>query len=162
MQTSELRAKSTRRNSAGAGAPDAGFWSILLVSAWPLPGGLLQRLGCGPQEIEAKSRGVARELVRDRWRDGEAELAASVVYAAGDPDLAADIRMGADRVGRARRALAAGGAILVDVTMVAAGIRLPAGRRLAVAVRAPGAETLARDTGTTRAAAGVERSWDEF
>jgi precorrin-8X/cobalt-precorrin-8 methylmutase len=126
-----------------------------------MPGGLLDRLGRPPDEIEARSRGLARTMIDGRWRDDEADLAASLLYACGDPDLARDLRLAGDPVGAARRALAAGAPLLVDVGMVAAGVRLPAGRRLDVAVRRPGAAELARRAGVTRAAAGVRLAWDE-
>lgn len=129
---------------------------------WPVPDGLLDRLGLPPEEIEARSRRAAREVVGDRWRGDEAALVASLVYAAGDPGLVADVRLRGEPVARARAALRTGAPLLVDVTMVRAGVRLPAGRRLAAAVRLPGAEIIARRTGSTRAAAGMKRGWDDF
>ena len=51
------------------------------LSRWPEPGGLLERLGRPPEEIEARSREVARELVGGRWQGDEAELAAGLGYA---------------------------------------------------------------------------------
>jgi precorrin-8X/cobalt-precorrin-8 methylmutase len=136
---------------------------VRAVSAWPVPGGLLERLGQPPAEIEARSRQVARRLVGDRWHGEEAGLAASLLYAAGDAGLLDELRLGGDPVRSARAALAAGAGLLVDVTMVASGLRLPEGSGpAAVAVRQPGAEELARRAGTTRAAAGVERAWDGF
>jgi len=132
------------------------------LSRWPVPGGLLDRLGRPPQEIETRSRQVARELAGERWQGGEAELAASLLYASGDPDIGRDLRFGCDPVQSARRALAEGAALLVDVTMTGAGIRLPDGRRMAVAIRLPCTEELARGSGITRAAAGMKEGWDEF
>lgn len=132
------------------------------LTRWPLPDGLLARLGLPPWEIEARSRWTARRLVGDRWSGEEADLAASMVYAAGDPAMVSDIRIERDPVGHARDALAAGAPVLVDVTMVRAGVRLPPGRRLAVGVRLPGAEIIARRAGITRAAAGMKRGWDDF
>lgn len=132
------------------------------MSRWPVPGGLLDRLGRPPHEIERRSRQVARALVGDRWQGDEADLAASLLYASGDPDLGSDLRFGLDPVGCARRAFEAGAALLVDVTMTGAGIRLPAGRRMAVAIRLPGAEEMARRSGVTRAAAGIKKGWDDF
>ncbi|HKF78503.1 MAG TPA: precorrin-8X methylmutase [Candidatus Dormibacteraeota bacterium] len=129
---------------------------------WPVPGGLLDRLGMPPEAIEARSRRAARQLVGDRWPEAEAELAASLVYASGDPGLVDDIRFGGDPVANARAALDGGAAVLVDVTMVGAGVRLPRGRRLAVAIGLPGAAETARRCGTTRAAAGIMTGWDDF
>lgn len=131
------------------------------LSRWPLPGGFLERLGRGPEEVEAASRRAARELVLGRWQKEEAELAATLVYAAGDPGLIEHIRFGRDPLGEGRAALGRGAPVLVDVFMVAAGVRLPAGRRLGVAVELAGTDELACQ-GITRAAAGVRRGWDEF
>lgn len=132
----------------------------LPLNAWPLPGGALERLGRTPDQIEAHSRAAARAVVGDRWDGDTADLVASLVYAAGDPGLMIWVRLGGDPVARARRALTRGAGILVDVSMVSAGIRLPPGRRMAVAVRAPGAKELAQRSGTTRAAAGIKRCWE--
>lgn len=132
------------------------------LSSWPVPGGLLERLGRPPGEIEGPSRKRALDLARERWHGHEAELVASLLYASGDPDLLSMVQLDGDPVGSARRALQAGAAVLVDVTMVSAGIRLPPGQRMAVAVRQPGAEEMARRSGITRAAAGIKKAWDEF
>ena len=128
--------------------------------AWPMPGGLLARFGLPPAEIEERSRRRARALVSGHWSGEEAELAASLVYATGDPSLVADIRIGGDPVACVRRALAGGAGILVDVRMVAAGLRLSPGRRFGVAVDQSGAAELAHDRGVTRAAAGIRQAWD--
>lgn len=132
------------------------------LNGWPVAGGYLERLGLPPEEIESRSRQVARGLVGARFRDEEAELAAALLYAAGDPGLIVDLRFGGDPVGSARSALASGAALLVDVAMVGSGVRLPAGRRMAVAVGLPGAPDLARRAGITRAAAGMKLGWDGF
>jgi precorrin-8X/cobalt-precorrin-8 methylmutase len=129
---------------------------------WPVPGGYLERLGAGPEEIETRSRKLARQLVRDRWPAPEAGLAASIIYAAGDPSLVEQLAISDDAVEQARRALDQGSSILVDVTMVAAGLRLPADQRLSAAIEAPGAPALAGKTGTTRAAAGLSLRWPDF
>jgi precorrin-8X/cobalt-precorrin-8 methylmutase len=132
------------------------------LSRWPVPGGWLERLGLPPAEIEGRSRAAAQSLVGDRWTGLERELAAALVYASGDPGVIGHLAMAGEPALRGRLALDAGCAILVDVSMVGSGIRLPKGRRLAVAVRAPGVEALARTWGTTRAAAGMRRCWDDF
>ena len=132
------------------------------LSRWPVPGGLLERLGLPPEEVEGRSRQVARELVGGSRQGDEAELAATLLYASGDPSLGCDLRFGGDPVGRARTALRGGAAVLTDVTMVAAGVRLPAGRRMAVAVGLPSAGETALRSGVTRAAAGIRLGWDEF
>ncbi len=127
-----------------------------------MPGGLLDSLGRPPQEIETRSRQVARELVGERWQGAEAELAATLLYASGDPALVHCLRFGGDPIRNARSALDREAALLVDVTMVGAGVRLPAGRRMAVAIRLPGADAMARRSGITRAAAGIKKGWDDF
>lgn len=120
---------------------------------WPLPGGWLERLGSGPATIEARSRGIARELAARRWRGIEAELAAAIVYAGGDGSLLESISIGAGVPGPPAR-------VLADVGMVWAGLRgVEAG---AVAAEAPGAAELAQQTGTTRSAAGMRLLWDGF
>jgi precorrin isomerase len=117
---------------------------------------MLDRWGMPPGEIEARSRRVARQLAGERWRGAEAELAGALLYASGDPGLAGYLRFAGEPVATAGRALGEGAALLVDVGMVAAGIRLPPGRRMAVAVQlAP------VGVGTTRAATGVRAAWDD-
>ena len=120
---------------------------------WPVPGGWLERLGSEPTTIEDRSRGIARRLAAGRWQGIEAELAAAVVYAGGDPALLESISIqGLVQGGPAR--------VLADVGMVGAGLRGAfAG---AVAAEAPGAAGLARRAGTTRSAAGMRLYWDEF
>ncbi|HLH69311.1 MAG TPA: precorrin-8X methylmutase [Candidatus Dormibacteraeota bacterium] len=132
------------------------------LTPWPVPGGFLERLGRPPEEIEARSREMAHALVGQRWQGAEADLVAGIIYAAGDPSLVDLIRLAGDPANQARRALARGAPLLVDVDMVAAGIRRRAGHRLAVAVATPGADVLARQCGTTRAAAGMRLRWEEF
>ena len=132
------------------------------LKSWPITGGLLERFGLRSAEIDARSRSIVREIVGGRFEGTEADLVAAMVYATGDPDLVNQVALSHDPVGRARSALGRARAIVVDVTMVSVGIRLPAGQSLAVAVRAPGAESLARSSGTTRAAAGMKRLWDDF
>jgi precorrin-8X/cobalt-precorrin-8 methylmutase len=129
---------------------------------WPVPGGHLERLGLEPKEIEARSRAIALTLANEKWRGEEAELAASVIYAAGDPSLVEYLETGGSLVASARQALATRPSVLVDVTMVEAGIRAPAATRVAVAISASGASELASRTGTTRVAAGLSLLWPEL
>jgi precorrin isomerase len=75
------------------------------LTRWPVPDGLLDRLGLPAHEIEARSRRAAQELTGDRWHGEEAGLVASLVYAAGDPGLVDHVRLCGDPVGRARMAL---------------------------------------------------------
>lgn len=120
---------------------------------WPRPGGWLERLGSGPVAIEARSRGIARDLAAGRWGGIEAELAAAVVYAGGDRRLLESISIGGPIPGRPGR-------VLADVGMVQAGLR--GARAGAVAAEAQGAAELAGQTGTTRSAAGVRLLWERF
>lgn len=129
---------------------------------WPMPGGWLERLGLPPDEIERRSRSAARTACGGRWAGADAELAAAVVYAAGDPGLAGELELGAEPARHGARALAAAAPVLVDVSMVEAGVRWPVSIRRAVAVQAAGAAELAQSSGTTRAAAGVLRCWAAF
>ena len=86
-------------------------------------------------------------------------LAERLAHAAGDPAILDDLAWsrGAATVGR--RALAAGAAILVDSSMVEAGIaraRLPAANRIICTLRDPTVAELATAQKTTRSAAAVE------
>jgi precorrin-8X/cobalt-precorrin-8 methylmutase len=124
-----------------------------VLVTWPLPGGWLERLGSGPSSIEARSRGIARDLAAGSWRGFEAELAAAVVYAGGDPSLLESISIGGPVSGPTER-------VLTDVGMVRAGLRgVFSG---AVAAEALGAAELAQKTGTTRTAAGMRLLWEAF
>lgn len=127
-----------------------------------MAGGYLERLGLPPGRIEERSRARAMELVSPYYSGMEAGLVAAIVYATGDPDLIPLVRLGGDPVAATVAALASGGAVLVDVTMVSSGVRLPTGQAMAVAVQADGAERLARSSGTTRAAAGMRELWEKF
>lgn len=86
-------------------------------------------------------------------------VAARIVHACGMPDVVADLACsdGAGDAGIA--ALRSGAAILCDVRMVASGLltkRLAARNSVSIAIDEPGAENLARRTGQTRSAAGIE------
>lgn len=120
----------------------------------------MERLGLPPSLIQERSRARAMELVSPYYSGREASLVAEMVYATGDPGLIPLVRLGGDPIGTALGALASGGAVLVDVTMVSSGVRLPEGPVMAVAVRAAGAEDLARRCSTTRAAAGMYELWE--
>ncbi len=120
---------------------------------WPLPGGWLEKLGAEPGVIERRSRAIARDLVTPRWQGLAAELAAAVVYASGDADLARSLSIHKPLRHPPRR-------VLADVGMVARGLRAPVG--IGVAADAVGAPELAERAGTTRAAAGMALLWEEF
>jgi precorrin-8X/cobalt-precorrin-8 methylmutase len=86
-------------------------------------------------------------------------IAARIVHACGMPDVIGDLAYseGAGAVGKA--ALRGGATIICDARMVAAGLmtkRLSARNPVLVAVDESGAEALARRTGQTRSAAGME------
>lgn len=86
-------------------------------------------------------------------------VAARIVHACGMLDVVADLAYstGAGNAGVA--ALRSGAAILCDVRMVASGLmtkRLAARNSVSIAIDEPSAENLARRTGQTRSAAGVE------
>lgn len=86
-------------------------------------------------------------------------LALRLAHAAGDASILDDLVWSANAVASGKRALASGAPILVDSTMVAAGIiadRLSAGNRIVCTLADPAARAYARHLGTTRSAAAVE------
>jgi precorrin-8X/cobalt-precorrin-8 methylmutase len=86
-------------------------------------------------------------------------LAIRLAHAAGDVAVLDDLAWSRGAVAAGRRALAGGAAILVDSTMVAAGIaldRLPAGNQVVCTLRDPAVPALAASRNTTRSAAAVE------
>jgi precorrin-8X/cobalt-precorrin-8 methylmutase len=132
------------------------------VPAEPRPGAtLLERYGLEPAEIERQS------LARLEAQAGPAlpadpsarRVARRVLYAAGDPALAPMVVVHPLAVPAGLAALRAGARVVVDVSMVAAGLRRAALRRLGcdvvVAIEQPDLERAAADTGTTRAAAAM-------
>ena len=127
----------------------------------PAPGPLLRKHGLPPTEIEPLSRSRIDTAIGDRLPAAEPErgLVARLVYAAGDPDLAARVSFVGEPIPAAVSALAVGASLVVDVGMVAAGItpRVLAdlGVRVHVAIRADGVAGLAARHGITRSAAGI-------
>lgn len=104
---------------------------------------------------------IRREAPIERLPADVQALALRLIHSCGMPDILADLAWSADAVESGRRALAAGASILVDATMVAAGIRrerLPAANPIVCTL----AEARARAAalGTTRAAAAVDL-WGE-
>jgi precorrin-8X/cobalt-precorrin-8 methylmutase len=86
-------------------------------------------------------------------------VAVRMIHACGMTDLPADLAWSAGVGTAARAALAAGGTVLCDATMVAAGItrsRLPAGNPVVCTLADPRVRELADRLGTTRSAAAVE------
>jgi glutamyl-tRNA reductase len=129
--------------------------------AWPLPGGLLERRGKPPVDIETRSRALAAAAVAASWSGSDAELASSCVYAAGDPEIVSRLSIRGEPAERGVEALRSGGRVLVDTAMARVGAtRIQAD--LVTAVEVKGAAELAARADTTRAAAGVRLAWDEF
>jgi glutamyl-tRNA reductase len=129
--------------------------------AWPLPGGLLERRGKPPVDIETRSRALAAAAVAASWSGSDAELAASCVYASGDPEVVQRLSIRGEPAERGVEALRSGGRVLVDTAMARVGAtRIRA--ELVTAVEVEGAAELAARADTTRAAAGVRLAWDEF
>ena len=90
-------------------------------------------------------------------------MALRLIHSCGMPDILADLAWTADAVGAGRRALAAGAPILVDATMVRAGIRqdrLPAANPVVCTLAAAEVAARAAALGTTRSAAAVDL-WQE-
>lgn len=91
--------------------------------------------------------------------EGIRPVAARIVHACGMPDVVADLAF-SDGAGTAGKdALRRGAPILCDVRMVAAGLmtsRLPAKSAVTGAIEEDGAEELAKRSGQTRSAAGME------
>ncbi len=88
-----------------------------------------------------------------------AAVAMRIVHACGMPDVVADLAFSADAAAVGQRALALHAPILCDVRMVAAGIatgRLSAAHPIHAAIEHVEAADLARRTGQTRSAAGME------
>ncbi|MET9326861.1 precorrin-8X methylmutase [Tsukamurella sp. NPDC003166] len=91
---------------------------------------------------------------------GDAEtVAVRMIHAAGQTDLARDIRISDGAVRAGRSALRAGAPILTDANMVAHGVtrsRLPADNEVTCLLRDPQVPDLADELGTTRSAAAVQ------
>lgn len=90
-------------------------------------------------------------------------VAVRMIHAAGQTDLAADIRISDGAVVAGRAALRSGAPILTDANMVAQGVtraRLPADNEVLCLLRDPRVPELADRLGNTRSAAAVEL-WGE-
>jgi len=86
-------------------------------------------------------------------------VAVRLIHACGMPDIVPDLAWTADAVGAGRAALRAGAPILVDATMVAAGIRrsgLPADNPILCTLHDAATASHARAQATTRSAAAVD------
>jgi precorrin-8X/cobalt-precorrin-8 methylmutase len=122
---------------------------------------LLQRFGLPPAEIEQLSlrrlehaAGALLPADADPRR-----LVLRVLYAAGDPDLATQVRLHPEALQAGLAALRRGAPIVADVSMLAAGLQRERLARLGcevlVAVQQPEARRVSIESGITRAAAGL-------
>lgn len=124
-------------------------------------GGLLRRYGMAPAEIERLSLARLEALAGDELpsEPDAHRVALRVLYAAGDPSLAAQLRIKPGATQAGVTALRQGAPLIVDVGMLAAGLRQPAlaqlGCPLVVAIAEAEAAGLAAGLGITRSAAGM-------
>ena len=122
---------------------------------------LLDRFGLPPAEIEQLSLGRLEQSAGHLLPTDPAarRLVLRVLYAAGDPDLAAQVRLHPEAVQAGLAALRRGTPVVVDVQMVAAGLQrarlAQLGCEVVVAIDQPEARRLADEARITRAAAGV-------
>jgi precorrin-8X/cobalt-precorrin-8 methylmutase len=118
-----------------------------------------------PAEISRRSFALIRaEADLARFPRPLRPLALRLAHAAGDCTILGDLVWSRGAIAAGRKALAAGAPILVDSTMVGAGIsseRLPAGNAIICTLRDSETATLAVAQGTTRSAAAVDL-WRPF
>jgi precorrin-8X/cobalt-precorrin-8 methylmutase len=100
---------------------------------------------------------IRREASLDRLPEDLRPVALRLIHACGMPDIVGDLAWTADAVGAGRAALRAGAVILVDATMVKAGIRRSA-RANPILCTLDDEATVARAAAdaTTRSAAAVD------
>jgi precorrin-8X/cobalt-precorrin-8 methylmutase len=92
-------------------------------------------------------------------------VAVRMIHACGMVDLVGDVAASPGFAAAAQGALQAGGAVLCDTAMVAAGVtraRLPAANDVVCTLGEPGIDELARSLGTTRSAAALEHWRDRL
>ncbi len=102
---------------------------------------------------------IRLEAPIDRLAADFQAVALRLIHACGMADILDDLAWTADAVGAGRAALAAGAPILVDSTMVAAGIqhrRLPAANPVLCTLQDARTDALAAARSTTRSAAAVD------
>ena len=122
---------------------------------------LLDRFGLPPAEIEQLSLRRLEHTAGHLLPTDPASrrLVLRVLYAAGDPDLAPQLRVHPEAVRAGLAALRRGSPVLVDVQMVAAGLHrqrlAQLGCEVLVAIDQADARRVAAEGGVTRAAAGV-------
>jgi precorrin-8X/cobalt-precorrin-8 methylmutase len=111
-------------------------------------------------EIYRRSFAIIRaEAELARFDALQERVAVRIIHACGMTEVAADIAMSADFVGRAQGALRDGAPILCDSKMVAQGItrgRLPAANAIVCTIDDPAVPALAQKIGNTRTAAAME------
>jgi precorrin isomerase len=113
-----------------------------------------------PEAIyRASFAAIRRETPIERLPRGMQALATRLIHACAMPDILAELAWTPDATLAGRRALAAGRPVLVDGTMVAAGIRrerLPAENPIVCTIGEPGVAERAAAGATTRSAAAVD------
>ncbi len=110
-----------------------------------------------PAQISRRSFALIREEADlARFPRALEPLALRLAHAAGDSAILADLEWSKGAVAAGRKALGAGGPILVDAAMVAAGITMDPDRIICT-LRDPETAQLATAQRTTRSAAAVER-----
>ena len=113
-----------------------------------------------PAEISRRSSMLIRaETDLDRFPMSLRPLALRLAHAAGDSTILDDLAWSRGAVAAGRRALAAGGPVLADTSMVVAGIgagRLTAGNAVLCTLNDSRTAGLAVELGTTRSAAAAE------
>lgn len=113
-----------------------------------------------PGAIYARSFALIRaEVPLDRFPSSLHGTVLRLVHACGMPEIADDLAWHGDPAAAGRAALQAGGPVIVDARMVAAGImadRLPCGAEILLALDDPRVRGLAGALATTRSAAAVE------
>ena len=117
-----------------------------------------------PEAIyRASFAAIRREAPVDRLPEDLQPLALRLIHSCGMADILDDLAWSADAVASGRGALAAGAPVLVDATMVTAGIRqerLPAANEVLCTLGDPRTAALAASGATTRSAAAVDL-WQE-
>jgi precorrin-8X/cobalt-precorrin-8 methylmutase len=114
---------------------------------------------------QASFAAIRREAAIEELPPAMQPVALRLIHACGMPEILSDLAWTEDAVAAGRRALAAGRPVLVDSSMVAAGIRqsaLPAGNPVVCKLHAPDAARLASERATTRAAAAVDLWQDDL
>jgi precorrin-8X/cobalt-precorrin-8 methylmutase len=131
-------------------------------------GVLLARYGLPPATIEQRSLAQIERLAGAHLPAdaGLRHVARRVLYAAGDPELVHSVRLHPDFVTAGVAALRAGAPVIVDVSMVAAGLRSDTLQRfgcsVCVAVGEPNAADAASAAGITRSAMGIRLLTDRL